>query len=439
LLACGALACGEQVDAGAALQAEALEEALYGGQLAKRSDSAHGRDHHGTFRHRGRHHHRRHRAPEEPTPAACDDTLSLQGIAGGDGEWQIGTAAPALANTGALAFVATDATGAPHLLQAAGGPLATVSLEEEGLELPVRVTLDDDGNMAFVAATPSSADLLGVFSTDADGSSVVVHYAAEEGGGLGDGGSVITGRPLALALNGTLAFSSIRNGSGALYRGDVSGSVESLRSGSGAFFNQQDLDVNATGTVAMQMEHNGCGLQRGVLLFDEPETEIADIDKAIAGLSVGQQPEVAINDAGIIAFALPGTAKTVQALRCPVGEPAERFDVTIGVYTASRTPLSDLPDLALIADNSGAFASFGSVDIDAEGRVVFEAELAAGGRGIFQGPDPVADKIVAVGDELDGEVVTEVQLGQLNDACQLSFATNGASGRRVWRADGISE
>jgi hypothetical protein len=46
---------------------------------------------------------------------------------------------------------------------------------------------------------------------------------------------------------------------------------------------------------------------------------------------------------------------------------------------------------------------------------------------------------VAVGDELDGEVVTEVQLGQLNDACQLSFATNGASGRRVWRADGISE
>jgi hypothetical protein len=105
------------------------------------------------------------------------------------------------------------------------------------------------------------------------------------------------------------------------------------------------------------------------------------------------------------------------------------------VYTATRTPLNDRPELTLIADNDGDFARFFEVDIDAAGHVVFEAELSSGERGIFTGPDAEADKIVAVGDELNGELVTEVELGQMNDACQLSFATVSESGRRMWRAE----
>ncbi len=442
LLASGTLlACGERADAqgvAAALTADGVETTLESGELLKRNDGAHAAGWHRGFHPRKRHHHRRHRPPEEQPPAPCDDALSLEEIAGGDGEWLIGPAAPALDNAGELAFAATDATGVAHVLVGSGGLLAAVSLEAEGLELPLRVALDDAGHLAFLAATSSSGNLLGAFSTDLSGSGVVVHYAAEEGGGLGDDGSIISDRPLALAPNGMLAFSSIRDGRGALYRGPVDGSLELVRTGSGDFFNQQQMDVNAGGTVALQMEHNACGLQRGILLFDEPGAEIADIDKAIAGLSVGQQPDVALNDAGVIAFALPGTLPAVQVLRCPVGQPAERFDVALGVYTATRTPLSELPDLTLLADNAGPFASFGSVDIDSEGRVVFEAVLDSGQRGIFMGPDPVADKIVAVGDELKGEVVSGVQLGQLNDSCQLSFATESASGRKVWRADGIA-
>lgn len=50
----------------------------------------------------------------------------------------------------------------------------------------------------------------------------------------------------------------------------------------------------------------------------------------------------------------------------------------------------------------------------------------------------MADKIVATGDMLAGEVVTDVQLGHLNDACQLSLITVSSSGRRVWRVNGVS-
>jgi hypothetical protein len=261
-----------------------------------------------------------------------------------------------------------------------------------------------------------------------------VHYTAEPGGGRGDQGSLISARPFALAASGTLAFSSIRDGRGALYRGDAGGDLERVLTGSGELVNPAQLDVNAAGTVALQMEHTQCGPQRGILLLDEPNPPLPTIDQAIAGLSVGLSPEVALNDAGVIAFALPGTAATVQLLRCPEGEPPERFELTTGVYTALRTPLGERPELTLVAGNGGAFASFGEVDIDGAGRVVFEAELTAGGRGIFRGPDVARDKIVAEGDELGGELVTEVQLGELNDACQLSFATVSASGRRVWRA-----
>ncbi|MEY2933593.1 MAG: hypothetical protein RL033_4342 [Pseudomonadota bacterium] len=459
---CLVFACGDSVSPGAvtaSLEADPLQQALRGEQVTephlvktrgpahepedgRPSSSSHdGQDRDGQDRNRhDRDGHPHGHEPEEPSSTACGAALWLEEIAADDSDWHIGSAPPALDNAGSLAFAAADAADAPHLLLVSDGVFTAVELASSELTLPSRVGLDDAGNLAFVAGTTTSDRLFGVFSTDAQGSDIKVHYAAEVGGGRGDEGSIITGLAFALAPNGTLAFGSIRDGKGALYRGEVGGDVEVVRTGApGTFFNEANLDVNAAGTVALQMEHGGaCGLRRGILLFDEPNPELVDVDKAIDGLFVGQQPDAAINDGGVIALALQGEAPTTEVLRCPSGEPSERVDVATGVYTATATPLSDRPELTLVADNSDAFASFGSVDIDAEGRVVFEAVLASGERGIFSGPDAEQDKIVAVGDELNGEVVTEVQLGQLNDACQLSFATVSASGRRVWRAEGIA-
>jgi hypothetical protein len=111
--------------------------------------------------------------------------------------------------------------------------------------------------------------------------------------------------------------------------------------------------------------------------------------------------------------------------------------VAVGVYVATPTPFVDPPDLTLVADTTDGFTAFGEVAIDNAGGVAFEAILPNGDHGIFTGPDPVADKIVETGDILGGERVIDVQLGNLNNACQLSLLALTGSGFHVWRVDGI--
>jgi hypothetical protein len=370
-------------------------------------------------------------------PATCGGPMKLQALASSSADFVIGGVRPALNDDGRVAFVASDAAGVDHLALADGGPITSFDVSAWGLTNVAEIALDDVSNLAFLAATPASASRFGVFATDSTGTSLQVFYAAQAGGGIQDGGSISASSRLALAPNGTLAFSSIISGAGALYRGPVTGPVSVVLSASGTFYNNQELDLNSSGIIAMQMEHGACGLQRGILLFDTPEPTLDGVTKAIAGLSDGQQPALAINDASEIALALSGVTSPVNILRCAGGQ-TQTQSVPLGVYIATPTPFDDPPDLTPVADTTGAFVSFGEVDIDNAGSVVFEANLAGGGRGIFKGPDPVADKIVATGDTLAGEVVTDVQLGHLNDACQLSLITVSSNGRRVWRVTGVS-
>jgi len=109
-----------------------------------------------------------------------------------------------------------------------------------------------------------------------------------------------------------------------------------------------------------------------------------------------------------------------------------------GVFTRSATL-----EIALIADTSGPFSSFGrtSVAINFNGTVAFEATLAGGGEGIFTGPNPIADMVIATGDPLFGSTVTDLSFRRgLNDAGQLSFFAQLADGREVIvRANPIPE
>lgn len=52
-----------------------------------------------------------------------------------------------------------------------------------------------------------------------------------------------------------------------------------------------------------------------------------------------------------------------------------------------------------------------------------EADLDAGGSGIFTGPDPVADKVIQTGDTLDGSIITRLRFCDdgLNNSGQLAF------------------
>jgi hypothetical protein len=105
-----------------------------------------------------------------------------------------------------------------------------------------------------------------------------------------------------------------------------------------------------------------------------------------------------------------------------------------GIFTGSGT--SDLRAVAVEGNGFRGFASPPS--INSAGTVAFLATLPGGDRGIFTGPDPRADKVIATGDELFGSTVTDVHFFRqgLNDAGQVAFQASLADGTSyIVRAD----
>ncbi len=94
--------------------------------------------------------------------------------------------------------------------------------------------------------------------------------------------------------------------------------------------------------------------------------------------------------------------------------------------------MGDGGPVATVADRSGPYASFGFSAINSDGTVAFFASLDAGGPGIFTGADPVADKVIRVGDALFGSTVTGLNFFRgLNDNGDIAFQyelLNGTTG-----------
>lgn len=90
-------------------------------------------------------------------------------------------------------------------------------------------------------------------------------------------------------------------------------------------------------------------------------------------------------------------------------------------------------------DTTGPYSQIlpsGQLSINNGGEIAFGATLKAGGRGFFDGPDPVADKIVAIGDGLAGSTVVgfpqnSMNPRSLNDAGEFLFRATLADGRIV--------
>lgn len=101
--------------------------------------------------------------------------------------------------------------------------------------------------------------------------------------------------------------------------------------------------------------------------------------------------------------------------------------------------------LTTFVDTSGPYSRFaeGKFSISNLPGAVFGADLKAGGTGIFDGPDPVADKILAKGDGLFGSTVVGFPTNflnprGLNNVGQIVFRVSLADGRTVLvRADPV--
>ncbi len=355
---------------------------------------------------------------------------------------------PALADDGTVVAAAAEV-----LHVGDGNNLNLIDLGPAGLEFVPgtssarAVRVRSEGDIVFVANRPvepmcdGPGGTRGAFRTDTNGSGIdaiaeVCLFDEIDEGRIGP--------HIAMSENGTVAFSQIRSSAGAIFRGPVSGPFEVLRSGTGTFFNTQEIDVNDSGRVAVQMEYfDGFSgpLMRGVLIFDTPEQDKLAIDTAVEKLGIGQQATLAINSSGTVAFALNSDFTIV------LGEDVSNFDA--GVYRAEPTPFNTPKILTKIADKSGDYCGFGRVDIDDTGRVVFEAQLegelsGCSGPvmdGVFYGSSPVYNRIAVRGEpSLEAhQYFDSILLGEINENGEVSLLTTYSEPlvepTKVWRVD----
>ena len=251
------------------------------------------------------------------------------------------------------------------------------------------------------------------------------------------------GPHVSLSDGGTLAFSTIVSSAGAVRRGPLGGAVSVLRSGSGTFFNTQEIVVNDSGQTAVQMEYGdpNAGLVRAVFIFEVPEQSLSATDTAFERSTV--QPFISMNNNGIVALTFNNNFTMVID-----GTP---YSFTAGVYKSDPTAFNTPKMLTQIADMSGAFCGFGHVDINDAGEVVFEAQVVGGlggcggsfstWDGLFKGGNPSTDGVVSLGDIRleDHQFYDSVVLGELNESNQVSFLTTYSEplvdAYVVWRTD----
>jgi len=380
-----------------------------------------------------------------PLPALAAPTFTEIAREFTDGfVWMNANVRPALADDGTVVFAGSDAYDVYEgqvLFSGDGGPLSARDASSYGLSNLKSLRVNDLGQIVFVADRSSGGSTYrGAYATSTMGSAFSTLYQ-----GLYPGAwpSDYVSSNIALSPNGTVAFASIVNGSGAIYRGPVAGPISALRMGSGVFYNLRDLDVNDAGSVAVQMEYTDptAGLSRGILLFDTPGQTLWDIDTAIERLSVGSQPLPSINQSGQVAFVLSFNATLLffdpPGVASP--KPAVTMNLTPGIYISTPTPWGEPSELVQIVGTAGPYASFGRVELNDSGQVAFEATLDAGGGGIFTGPDPVAHKVVSPGDIVGPALFSWLKMGELNNAGELSLLTSDwySTDRQVWRVGNL--
>lgn len=146
------------------------------------------------------------------------------------------------------------------------------------------------------------------------------------------------------------------------------------------------------------------------------------------GLGISSSSDPVIDDAG-----------TVYVVTSYVSRPD--FDVL-------AFPANGAAPTTLVDGLNGRLKLPSAVQANTAGRIVFMARLDdpnSGPLGIYTGPDPMIDKVIAVGDPFDGSTVTDLQMPQqmhainnnpFGNRAQILFAATLADGRRgLYRAN----
>lgn len=239
--------------------------------------------------------------------------------------------------------------------------------------------------------------------------------------------------------NATLAFRmGTATGAGIFY-GSSSSLTLVIEAGVMHFYNSVgNPDINASGVLvftAKEPPPMGGGFGTEHILTFTPGSGFTEVTNTTTGgwatNGAALADNAVISDSGAVAF----EAMTAGG--------------ATGVYLA--TPNGSGFDITTVADSDGPYNSFDfnaltGLSINANDQVAFRAHLDGSGiAGIFTGPDPVAHKVIAVGDTLDGKTVESVTFGRfaLNDDGEVAFFVTftGASGGGggVYRATPVQD
>jgi hypothetical protein len=305
-------------------------------------------------------------------------------------------------DAGTVAFQAALRGGGTGVFTGSGGAVA----EAAGPALLAAITshpdLNDAGAMSFYGDLPGGGQ--GVFLLLERGLETIADTQ----------GQFTSIGPLGPTMNeaGTVAFRAERRaGVSGIFAGDLA-SVATVADTEGRWSEFHGLPViNGSGTVVFRADRKdgvqGIYADRGGSV--ESVVETGDVFETLASFP-------SVNDHGTVAFA------------------ATLRDGGAGIFTA------DEGKIAPIIQRDGAFETCRGALITGAGAVVCIATPRGGTLGLFAGPDPEGDRILALGDPLLGSTVADLASNpvSVNAAGQVAIRASLTNGTQViLRADPI--
>jgi hypothetical protein len=235
-----------------------------------------------------------------------------------------------------------------------------------------------------------------------------------------------------------------------ILRGDGSKKLTTIASTADEFnFFGFDTSINNSGEVAFKAElDEEFGFDEGLFSGSGGKksgvtthylTSTSQFDGSDSRPSINNLGDIAFDesinfDSGIFV----GREGTFQTIAGPdpdvfVREPVLNDEGTVAFYRSFFDGTNQVDEivtgnggpLTTVADTRGEFASFGfrPPSLNNEGEVAFLATLDDGTSGIFVGSDPIADRVIATGDTLDGSTVQNLTFCEegLSDSGELAF------------------
>ena len=306
--------------------------------------------------------------------------------------------APAINDSAQVAFKAVDEkTFVSGIFRGSGGPLTTIA--------------DSAGPLNFIGRLPSINNAGDVaFAATVSGGNEEVYRGS--GGPL----AVIattTGSPKFFAFNtslnnvGSVAFQAeLDNFDEGLFHGN-GGPVTTVFTTNASPFNDSfgSPSINDAGRIAFEAGRD-VG-DRGIFRY-EPTTNTFTTIVTNTGSFDTVDDRPSMNAGGRVAF---------QSLTdVGTGE---------GIFVGDGGPVTT------IADSSGAFQFFARPSLNDLGRVAFSATLDDGREGLFDGPDPVANRVLVAGQAFDGGVIEGIVMDRegLNNRGEIAFVVGFEGGR----------